>query len=49
MVEGGGEQSARSIPNQFTTQFRPTNTNVKTEIEMVNNRPTPDRVDDLRR
>jgi aconitate hydratase len=44
VVEGGGEQSAKSIPESIHNTVSPDNTNVGTEIEMVNNRPTPDRV-----
>ncbi len=45
IVEGGGEQSAKSIPESIHDTVSPDNTNVHTEIEMVNNRPTPSRVD----
>jgi len=45
-VEGGGEQDAASIPESIHNTTSPVNTNVLTETEMVNNRPTPDRVDD---
>jgi len=45
VVVGGGEQSARSIPESIHATTSPDNTNVETEIEMVNNRPTPNRVD----
>lgn len=45
VVEGGGEQSAKSIPDSIHDTTSPDNTNVSTEIEMVNNRPTPDRVE----
>jgi len=44
---GGGEQSAKSIPESIHTTVSPINTNVHTELEMMNNRPTPDRVEDL--
>ncbi len=44
-VVGGGEQSSRSIPETVSESVSANNTNVETEIEMVNNRPTPDRVD----
>ncbi|MEO7538508.1 MAG: aconitate hydratase, partial [Pyrinomonadaceae bacterium] len=44
VVAGGGEQSSRSIPESIHDTVSPDNTNVHTEIEMVNNRPTPDRV-----
>ncbi|MGI8469271.1 MAG: aconitate hydratase, partial [Pyrinomonadaceae bacterium] len=44
---GGGEQSSKSIPLPVLGEDNVTakNTNVTTEIEMMNNRPTPDRVD----
>ncbi len=45
VIVGGGEQSSRSIPESIHDTVSPDNTNVETEIEMVNNRPTPDRVD----
>ncbi|MBK6590854.1 MAG: aconitate hydratase [Acidobacteria bacterium] len=45
MVEGGGEQSSKSIPEADHDTVSVGNTNVETEIEMVNNRPTPDRVE----
>ena len=45
VVEGGGEQSANSIPESIHSTVSPNNTNVETEIEMVNNRPTPNRVE----
>ncbi len=44
VVAGGGEQSSKSIPVSIHNTVSPDNTNVETEIEMVNNRPTPDRV-----
>ena len=46
-ASGGGEQSARTIPESIHDTVSPDNTNVHTEIEMMNNRPTPDRVEDL--
>jgi aconitate hydratase len=46
-TEGGGEQSSRSVPLPVLGEVSQTNTNVTTEVEMMNNRPTPDRVDDL--
>ncbi len=45
MVEGGGEQSSKSLPESIHDTVSPDNTNVHTEIEMVNNRPTPNRVE----
>lgn len=41
---GGGDQSARSIPLPILGDVSQKNTNVTTEVEMMNNRPTPDRV-----
>jgi aconitate hydratase len=43
---GGGEQSSVSIPLPVMNNVSPQNTNTLTEIEMMNNRPTPDRVED---
>ena len=40
-VEGGGEQEMESVPGVKDTR----NTSELTEYEMVNNRPSPDRVD----
>ena len=45
MASGGGEQSQRSAPESIHDTVSPVNTNVSTEIEMMNNRPTPNRVD----
>ena len=49
--EGGGEQSAKSVPQaaagDATGATSEKNTSVLTEVEMMNNRPTPDRVEDL--
>ncbi len=42
---GGGEQSSASVPEPTNGNTTEANTNVTTEVEMVNNRPTPDRVD----
>jgi aconitate hydratase len=42
---GGGEQSSKSIPESIHNSTTPDNTNVSTEIEMMNNRPTPNRVE----
>ncbi len=46
-TEGGGEQSAKSIPLPILGEVSEKNTNITTEVEMMNNRPTPDRVEDL--
>ncbi len=42
---GGGEQSPQSEPETENNGVSTEKTNVATEIEMMNNRPTPDRVD----
>ncbi|MDM7920861.1 MAG: aconitate hydratase [Pyrinomonadaceae bacterium] len=44
-VVGGGSQDAKSIPLPVVPGESVRNTNPTTEMEMVNNRPTPDRVD----
>lgn len=44
VVSGGGEQSPRSIPLPVTGNVSQENTNITTEVEMMNNRPTPNRV-----
>ncbi len=44
---GGGEQNSKTIPESIHSTVSPDNTNVHTEVEMMNNRPTPDRVEDL--
>lgn len=45
IVEGGGEQSRKSAPESIHGTVSPDNTNVSTEVEMMNNRPTPSRVE----
>lgn len=42
---GGGEQSGRSVPETIHNSTTPDNTSVLTEVEMMNNRPTPNRVE----
>jgi aconitate hydratase len=42
---GGGSQSPRSVPLSVINNVSEINTNVTTEVEMINNRPTPDRID----
>ncbi|MGH9971451.1 MAG: aconitate hydratase [Pyrinomonadaceae bacterium] len=46
-VAGGGEQRVESVPIAAGGVVTPTNTSVWTETEMVNNRPTPDRLDEV--
>lgn len=41
---GGGEQRTETVPAAATNHVSSQNTNTWTETEMVNNRPTPDRV-----
>ena len=43
-IGGGGEQRLESVPVAAGGVVTPSNTSVWTETEMVNNRPTPDRV-----
>jgi aconitate hydratase len=43
-IGGGGEQKPESVPVAAGGVVTPTNTSVWTETEMVNNRPTPDRL-----
>lgn len=44
VVKGGGDQSAVSIPLPVFGQESAKDTSVTTEVEMINNRPTPDGV-----
>jgi aconitate hydratase len=44
-VAGGGSQDAKSIPLPILGTENAQNTSTTTEMEMVNNRPTPDRVE----
>ena len=44
VVQGGGNQDSKSIPLPVISDVSEKNTNVTTEVEMINNRPTPDRV-----
>ncbi len=46
-IGGGGEQRPSSVPIAAGGVVTPQNTSVWTETEMVNNRPTPDRVDEV--
>jgi len=45
VVKGGGDQSSTSIPLPVFGQESAVGTNVTTEVEMINNRPTPDGVE----
>lgn len=44
VVAGGGEQSPRTVPEGITNDVSSKNTSAWTEWEMVNNRPTPNLV-----
>src|SRR5262245_4817971 len=44
-LTGGGEQSPDTTPEAKTNTTSVINTNLQTEVEMMNNRPTPDRVE----
>ena len=44
---GGGEQRTETVPAAVLNDVSTQNTNVWTETEMVNNRPTPDRVAEM--
>src|SRR5829696_5433881 len=46
-LAGGGEQRTETVPAAVVNHVSPSNTNVWTETEMVNNRPTPDRVAEI--
>ena len=46
-IAGGGEQKPSTVPLASAGVVSPVNTSVWTETEMVNNRPTPDRVEEL--
>jgi aconitate hydratase A / 2-methylisocitrate dehydratase len=46
-LAGGGEQKSSTMPLASEGVVTPTGTSVWTETEMVNNRPTPDRVDEV--
>jgi aconitate hydratase len=44
MIAGGGEQHSASVPAPSGNDVTPRDTSVWSETEMMNNRPTPDRV-----
>jgi aconitate hydratase len=46
-LAGGGEQDPETIPTEVAPETSAKNTNPLTEIEMMENRPTPDRVEDI--
>ena len=48
VIAGGGEQKPSTMPLASAGVVSPVNTSVWTETEMVNNRPTPDRVEEVR-
>ncbi len=46
-LTGGGEQATETVPDVVREGMSQRNTNPLTEMEMMNNRPTPDRVEDI--
>ncbi len=46
-VAGGGAQESESAPRLKKNNLSEKNTSTATELEMMNNRPTPDRVEDF--
>ncbi|HXG64166.1 MAG TPA: aconitate hydratase AcnA, partial [Blastocatellia bacterium] len=46
-LAGGGEQEMETVPDINTNGVSSKNTSPWTETEMINNRPTPDRVEDV--
>jgi len=46
-VSGGGAQAPETAPDGDDGVISDKNTSLETELEMMNNRPTPDRVDEL--
>jgi aconitate hydratase len=44
---GGGGQESETVPEAVMDQVSPINTSTWTETEMINNRPTPDRVEQV--
>ncbi len=47
VVAGGGEQATETVPQVEENHVSEKNTSQLTEIEMMNNRPTPDRIEDI--
>jgi len=45
-LTGGGEQESESVPDSKGVDVSMKNTSTQSEVEMMNNRPTPDRVGD---
>jgi aconitate hydratase len=45
-VEGGGDQDSDTVPASESESLSAKDTNPETEIEMMQNRPTPDRVEE---
>ncbi len=46
-LTGGGAQEPETAPDAKATDLSVKNTSMQTEVEMMNNRPTPDRVEDV--
>ncbi len=45
-LTGGGEQDSTTVPETKSDDVSVKNTSTQSEVEMMNNRPTPDRVED---
>src|SRR5207248_659595 len=46
-LTGGGEQDPATAPEVLTNNVSVQNTSTETEVEMMQNRPTPDRVEEV--
>ena len=46
-IAGGGEQEAHTVPSSVGGDLTRINTSAWSETEMVNNRPTPDRLEEV--
>jgi aconitate hydratase len=47
VVAGGGAQGSETVPEVEENHVSEKNTSPLTEVEMMNNRPTPDRIEDI--
>jgi aconitase A len=47
VLEGGGAQDPDTVPEAVANDVTARNTSAETELEMMQNRPTPDRVEDV--
>lgn len=46
-LTGGGEQDSQTVPAAKGSDLSVKNTSTQSEVEMMNNRPTPDRLEDV--